>query len=117
MAHLNTAFPTLLAPEDNYKNLRSLNEDEMKSPVGKDAWRKFVMAVSPTRPSPPRCFRPALLCMPDLAIIVAIMTVREDRAGLQLWNAHPDRLLERLRPGQHHPRYVQPLTSMSRHFE
>ena len=59
MAHLNTAFPTLLAPEDNYKNLRSLNEDEMKSPAGKDAWRKFVMAVSPTGSL--SCFRPAHL--------------------------------------------------------
>lgn len=58
MAHLNTAFPTLLSPEDNYKNLRTLNEDEMKSPVGKDSWRKFVMAVSSSPLSPGPAFPP-----------------------------------------------------------
>lgn len=46
MAHLNTAFPTLLSSDNNYAALRTLDEDAMKSPQGKEDWRKFVMAVS-----------------------------------------------------------------------
>ncbi|KAL7411009.1 putative polysaccharide biosynthesis protein [Mrakia frigida] len=44
MAHLNTAFPTLLSSDNNYAALRTLDEDAMKSPQGKEDWRKFVMA-------------------------------------------------------------------------
>lgn len=48
LAHLGTAFPHLLSKEDNYRNLRILNEDEMKSPKGKEAWRNFVLPVRST---------------------------------------------------------------------
>ncbi|CED82679.1 Uncharacterized conserved protein [Phaffia rhodozyma] len=42
LAHLVRDFPALVSPENDYAALRVLNEDEMKSVKGKEAWRNYV---------------------------------------------------------------------------
>lgn len=81
----------------------------MKTPKGKELWRNFCMTVRPLLSSPS-------------SSAVGLRTregrgltgkrarrhdaVREHRARLQLWHAHPGRLHQGLRPGQHGPRSV-----------
>lgn len=48
LTHLIKEFPALVSPENNYAQLRNLDEDAMKSPKGKEMWRNFCMTVRPT---------------------------------------------------------------------
>lgn len=48
LTHLIKEFPELTSPDDNYAQLRNLDENAMKTPKGKEMWRNFCMTVRPS---------------------------------------------------------------------
>jgi hypothetical protein len=85
----------------------------MKTPKGKEMWRNFCMTVRPTSFLPVDVASGLRLCRLTYArpclVSWALPAVREHRARLQLRHAHPGRLHQGLRPGQHGARSVSPL--------
>jgi hypothetical protein len=85
----------------------------MKTPKGKEMWRNFCMTVRPTSFLPVDVASGLRLCRLTYArpcrLSWALPAVREHRTRLQLWHAHPGRLHQGLRPGQHGARSVPTL--------